>query len=171
MRHSKPGPLPGVCGDEPQEEAPLVVKDQRLGNDTPPLGTSVTCKSVPLALRRRVVQQKSTVAAGTLVLAGGNGRCLQCDHIAVVSRLATSIRQVIHDQMELSPTESDTGCSWFLLSSGCDRSRYYRVAHGTGLIYIPPSSDHVDSPHGIMYVVFYMPHRTSPSDRALTRHT
>ena len=26
--------------------------------------------------------------------------------------------------MELSPTESDTGRSRFLLSSGCDRSRY-----------------------------------------------
>ena len=36
--------------------------------------------------------------------------------------------------MELRPTESDTGRSWFLLSSGCDTSRYYRVTHGAGLI-------------------------------------
>ena len=26
------------------------------------------------------------------------------------------------------------GCSLFLLSYGCDKSRYYRVPHGTGLI-------------------------------------
>jgi hypothetical protein len=49
-------------------------------------------------------------------------------------RLATSVRQVTRDQTRLSPTRSDTGRSWFLLSSGCDRSRYYRVAHGTALI-------------------------------------
>ena len=36
--------------------------------------------------------------------------------------------------MELGPTGSGTGRSLFLLSSGCDRSRYYRVAHGTGPI-------------------------------------
>ena len=36
--------------------------------------------------------------------------------------------------MELGPTGSDTGHSWSLLSSGCDRSRYYRVAQGTRLI-------------------------------------
>ena len=49
-------------------------------------------------------------------------------------RLATSVRQVTRDQMEQGPTGSDTGRSWFLLSSGCDRSRYYRVPHGTGPI-------------------------------------
>ena len=39
-------------------------------------------------------------------------------------------------------------------------------------IYIPPSSDlHADPPHRIIYVVFYLPHRTGPSDRALMRHT
>ena len=32
------------------------------------------------------------------------------------------------------PPGSDTGRSWFLLSSGCDGSRYYGVAHGTRLI-------------------------------------
>ena len=45
-----------------------------------------------------------------------------------------SVRQVRREQMEPGPTESDTGRRWFLLISGCDRSRYYRVAHGTGLI-------------------------------------
>ena len=49
-------------------------------------------------------------------------------------RLAASVRQVRRDQMELGPTGSDTERSWFLLSSGCDGSRYYRVAHGTGPI-------------------------------------
>ena len=49
-------------------------------------------------------------------------------------RLATSVRQVTRDQMDPGPTELDTGRSWFLLSSGGDISRYYRVAHGTGLI-------------------------------------
>ena len=32
------------------------------------------------------------------------------------------------------PLIRDTGRSWFLLSSGCGRNRYYRGAHGTGLI-------------------------------------
>ena len=36
--------------------------------------------------------------------------------------------------MEPGPTEFDTGRSWFLLSCGCNRSRYYRVAHGAGPI-------------------------------------
>jgi len=36
--------------------------------------------------------------------------------------------------MELGPTGSDTGRSWFQLSSACDSSRYYRAAHGTALI-------------------------------------
>ena len=36
-----------------------------------------------------------------------------------------SVRRVTRDQMELGPTGSDTGRSWFLLSCGCDRSRYY----------------------------------------------
>ena len=39
----------------------------------------------------------------------------------MLSRLATSVRQVTRDQMELGPTESDMGRSRFLLSSGCDR--------------------------------------------------
>ena len=47
---------------------------------------------------------------------------------------ATSVRQVTRDQMELGPTGSGTGRSCFLLSPGCDRSRRYRAAHGTGLI-------------------------------------
>ena len=41
--------------------------------------------------------------------------CLTC-------RLGTSVRPVRRDQMELG---SDTGRSWFLLSPGCERSRYY----------------------------------------------
>ena len=49
-------------------------------------------------------------------------------------RLATSVRQVTRDQMEPGPTESDMGRSWFLLSPGCDGSRYYCVTHGTGQI-------------------------------------
>ena len=53
---------------------------------------------------------------------------------AVVSRLATSVRQVTRDQMELGPTGADTGRSCFLLSCGSDRGRYYRVTHGTGPI-------------------------------------
>ena len=32
------------------------------------------------------------------------------------------------------PTGSGTGRSWFLLSPGCDGSRFYRVTRGTGLI-------------------------------------
>ena len=36
--------------------------------------------------------------------------------------------------MEPGPTEFDTGRSRFLLSCGCNRSRYYRVAHGAGPI-------------------------------------
>ena len=40
-------------------------------------------------------------------------------------RLATRVCQVRCDQMEPGPTESDTGRRWFLLSSGCDRSRYH----------------------------------------------
>ena len=56
-------------------------------------------------------------------------------HSAVVhSRLATSVRQVRRDQKELGPTELDTGRSRFLLSSECNRSGYYRVAGGAGLI-------------------------------------
>ena len=35
---------------------------------------------------------------------------------------------------ELSPTGSDTECSWFLCSSGCNGSRYYQAAHGMELI-------------------------------------
>ena len=35
--------------------------------------------------------------------------------------------------MEPGPTGSNTGRSWFLLSSGCDSSGYYSVAHGMGL--------------------------------------
>ena len=49
-------------------------------------------------------------------------------------RLAAGLRQVRRDQMGLGPTGYDTGRSWFLLSSGCDRSGYCRVAHGARLI-------------------------------------
>ena len=49
-------------------------------------------------------------------------------------RVAMSVRQVTHDQMGLGPTGSDTRHSWFLLSLGCNRSRYYCAPHGTGLI-------------------------------------
>ena len=52
----------------------------------------------------------------------------------VQARLAANVYQVTPDQMELGPSESDTGRSCFLLSPGCDRSRYYRVAYGTGPI-------------------------------------
>ena len=53
---------------------------------------------------------------------------------AVHTRRATSVRQVTPVQSVLGRTESDTGRSGFLLSRGCGRSGYYRVAHGTGLI-------------------------------------
>ena len=39
--------------------------------------------------------------------------------------LLLAVRQVTRDQMELGPTESNTGRGWFLLRSGCDGSRYY----------------------------------------------
>ena len=42
--------------------------------------------------------------------------------------------QVRRDQMGLGCTGSNTGHSWFLLSSGCDRRRYYSVTQGTGPI-------------------------------------
>ena len=38
---------------------------------------------------------------------------------------ATGVRQLRHDQMVLGPTELRAGCSWFLPSSGRDKSRYY----------------------------------------------
>ena len=41
------------------------------------------------------------------------------------TRLATGVRQVRRDRQELDPTDSDIGCSWFLLSSRCDQDRYY----------------------------------------------
>ena len=68
---------------------------------------------------------------------GGHGK-LKCGaegvDQGVRGRLAPGVRQVRRDQMELSPTGSHTERSWFLLSSGCDGSRYYQVAHGTGQI-------------------------------------
>ena len=63
-----------------------------------------------------------------------DGRTAACRRAKHITRLATSVRQVTRDQMELGPTGSDTGRSCFLLSPGCDRGRYYRVTHGTGLI-------------------------------------
>ena len=39
--------------------------------------------------------------------------------------VATSARQVTHDTKGLDLTESDTECSWSLLSFGRDRSGYY----------------------------------------------
>ena len=41
------------------------------------------------------------------------------------TRLAASARQVTRDQKKLVLTEADTGRSWFILSSGFDRSGYY----------------------------------------------
>ena len=48
--------------------------------------------------------------------------------------VTTSVRQIRRDQQGLDPTDSDMGCGWCLLSSRRDQSRYYRVAHGTGLV-------------------------------------
>ena len=50
------------------------------------------------------------------------------------SRLATSVCQARHNQAGPGPTEPCTGCSRFLLSSGCEWGKYYRVAHSTGPI-------------------------------------
>ena len=55
-------------------------------------------------------------AAQELVFGGGP---------PVPDRLATSVQQMRRDQKELGLTESDTGRSRFLLSSGCNRSGYY----------------------------------------------
>ena len=52
----------------------------------------------------------------------------------VLCRLATSVCQPRHDQMEQGPTEPHAGCSTFLLSSGGAGGGYYRVASGTGPI-------------------------------------
>ena len=41
------------------------------------------------------------------------------------SGLATSDHQVRRDQKELGPTQRNTGCKWFLLSSGCNTSGWY----------------------------------------------
>ena len=38
---------------------------------------------------------------------------------------------VRRDPKELDPTESDTGRSWSLLSSGCERSRYQFIPNQT----------------------------------------
>ena len=46
--------------------------------------------------------------------------------------LASAGSDVIRRDLDL--TASDRGCDLFLLSCGCDSTRYYRVAHGTGLI-------------------------------------
>ena len=50
------------------------------------------------------------------------------------TRLGTSVCWVTRDQKVLDLIMPDVECSWFLLSSECDQSRYYRVAHGTALI-------------------------------------
>ena len=50
------------------------------------------------------------------------------------SRLATSVCQLRHDQMEQGPTEPHAGRSTFLLSSGGAGDGYYRVAFDTGPI-------------------------------------
>ena len=49
-------------------------------------------------------------------------------------RRATSVCQLRHDQMEQGPTESHTGRSTFLLSSGGARGGYYSVAFDMGPI-------------------------------------
>ena len=41
------------------------------------------------------------------------------------SRFATSVCQGTRDTRGRGLTESDTECSWLLLSFGCDSSRYY----------------------------------------------
>ena len=53
---------------------------------------------------------------------------------SVFTRVGTSVCQVTRDKKELDLTESDMGCNLFLLSFGCDSSRYYRGTHGTALI-------------------------------------
>ena len=50
------------------------------------------------------------------------------------ARLATSVCQLRHDQMEQGPTEPHAGRSTFLLSSGGAGGGYYSVAVGTGPI-------------------------------------
>ena len=52
-----------------------------------------------------------------LMAGDADSRTLE-DGAGAIDRLGTSVRQVRRDQMELGPTESDTGRSWFLLSSG-----------------------------------------------------
>ena len=49
-------------------------------------------------------------------------------------RLGTSVCQVTRDKKKLDLTAPDRGCSFFLLSFGCDSSGYYRMAHGTAPI-------------------------------------
>ena len=57
-----------------------------------------------------------------------------CHRGHVSGRPATSVRQARHTQASLGPAEPSAGCNRFLLSSGCEWGRYYRVAHSTGLI-------------------------------------
>ena len=47
---------------------------------------------------------------------------------------ATSVRQASRDQKEPGPTESDTGRSWFLPSSVCDRSGHHWSASLVGAL-------------------------------------
>ena len=44
--------------------------------------------------------------------------------------IATGVRPLRQDHQEPGPTALCAGCSCFLLSSGCDRGSYYRVANG-----------------------------------------
>ena len=58
----------------------------------------------------------------------------QFDVCSVAARLATRVCQASHNQASLGPTVPRTGCNGFLLSSGCGRGEYYRVAHSPGPI-------------------------------------
>ena len=67
------------------------------------------------------------VCSSAIPCLGGTSR------IRRATRLATSACQASHNQAGLGPTEPCTGCSRFLLSSGCEWGEYYRVAHRPGL--------------------------------------
>ena len=54
--------------------------------------------------------------------------------LGFADKRGTRVCQVTRDKKELDLTTPDIGCSLFLLTFGCDSSRYYRVVHGTALI-------------------------------------
>ena len=62
--------------------------------------------------------------------------CWRCagSEVLVPIRLATRACQARHNQAGLGPDEPCTRCNRFLLSSGCEWGKYYRVTHSTGPI-------------------------------------